>query len=66
LIQDVTTSFMAGLHVACVVAALVCLAGAIAALRLPGRQQAGTAVQPDTGTQRVPAASSGSPGGTDS
>ena len=66
LIQDVTTSFMAGLHVACVVAALICWAGAIAALRLPGRQQAGTAVQPDTGTQRVPAASSGSPGGTDS
>jgi EmrB/QacA subfamily drug resistance transporter len=40
LTQDVTSSFMAGLHVACVVVALVCWAGAGAALRLPGRQSA--------------------------
>ncbi|MDX6389770.1 MAG: hypothetical protein QOJ73_833, partial [Streptosporangiaceae bacterium] len=40
LTQDVTSSFMAGLHVACVVVALVCWAGAVAALRLPGRQSA--------------------------
>jgi len=66
LIQDVTTSFMAGLHVACVVAALACWAGAIAALRLPGRQRADTAVEPNTGIQRVQAASYSSPGGTDS
>jgi len=32
-----TASFMAGLHAACVVAALVCLGGAVTALRLPGR-----------------------------
>jgi hypothetical protein len=38
LTQDVTASFMAGLHVACGVIALVCWAGAVAALRLPGRQ----------------------------
>jgi EmrB/QacA subfamily drug resistance transporter len=37
LIQSVTASFMAGLHAACVVAALACWAGAAAALRLPGR-----------------------------
>jgi hypothetical protein len=33
----VTASFMAGLHAACVVAALACWGGAGAALRLPGR-----------------------------
>jgi EmrB/QacA subfamily drug resistance transporter len=38
LTQDVTASFMAGLHAACVVAALACWAGAAGALRLPGRQ----------------------------
>jgi len=36
----VTSSFMSGLHTACAVAAAVCLAGAIAALRLPGRAKA--------------------------
>jgi EmrB/QacA subfamily drug resistance transporter len=39
LVQGVTASFMSGLHFACVVAALVCWAGALAALRLPGRQR---------------------------
>jgi EmrB/QacA subfamily drug resistance transporter len=39
LVQGVTTSFMSGLHIACVVAAVVCWAGAVAALRLPGRQR---------------------------
>jgi EmrB/QacA subfamily drug resistance transporter len=47
LTQDVTTSFMAGLHVACVVVALVCWAGAVAALRLPGRQSAAPRNHPD-------------------
>ena len=42
LTQAVTTSFMSGLHVACAVAAAVCWAGAVAALRLPGRTTAVT------------------------
>ena len=37
---------MAGLHVACVVVALVCWAGAAAALRLPGRQPRRTTGSP--------------------
>lgn len=37
LAAGVTTSFMSGLHVACLVAAAVCWAGAVVALRLPGR-----------------------------
>jgi EmrB/QacA subfamily drug resistance transporter len=37
LTHGVTTSFMSGLHVGCLVGAGVCLAGAIASLRLPGR-----------------------------
>ncbi len=37
LIQGVITSFMSGLHFACVIAAVVCWAGALASLRLPGR-----------------------------
>ena len=37
LTAGVTTSFMSGLHVACLVAAAVCWAGAVASLRLPGR-----------------------------
>jgi EmrB/QacA subfamily drug resistance transporter len=36
LVQAVTTSFMSGLHVACFAAA-VCWAGAVGAVRLPGR-----------------------------
>jgi EmrB/QacA subfamily drug resistance transporter len=43
LTDAVTSSFMGGLHVACVVAALACWAGALGALRLPGRSaSAGT------------------------
>jgi hypothetical protein len=41
LIRDVTASFMAGLHAACVVAAVACGVGAVAALRLPGRAPRG-------------------------
>lgn len=37
LAAGVTTSFMSGLHLACLVAAAVCWAGALGALRLPGR-----------------------------
>jgi EmrB/QacA subfamily drug resistance transporter len=37
LSDAVTSSFMSGLHVACAVTAAVCWAGAVAALRLPGR-----------------------------
>ncbi len=40
LVPAVNSSFMSGLHVACVVTAIVCFAGAIAALRLPGRPTA--------------------------
>jgi EmrB/QacA subfamily drug resistance transporter len=39
LAQGVTNSFMDGLHFACLIAAAVCFAGAIAAFRLPGRQK---------------------------
>ena len=39
LAQGVTNSFMDGLHFACLIAAAVCWAGAVAALRLPGRQK---------------------------
>jgi EmrB/QacA subfamily drug resistance transporter len=39
LVPAVDSSFMSALHVACVVAAVVCFAGAIAALRLPGRER---------------------------
>jgi EmrB/QacA subfamily drug resistance transporter len=41
LSEAVTSSFMSGLHVACAVAAVVCWAGAVAALRLPGRSRVG-------------------------
>lgn len=37
LIQGVITSFMSGLHFACVIAAVICWVGALASLRLPGR-----------------------------
>ena len=39
LAHGVTNSFMDGLHFACAIAAAVCWAGAIAALKLPGRQK---------------------------
>ena len=39
LAHGVTNSFMDGLRFACVIAAAVCWAGAVAALRLPGRQK---------------------------
>jgi predicted MFS family arabinose efflux permease len=39
LAQGVTNSFMDGLHVACLIAAAVCWAGAAAAFRLPGRPE---------------------------
>jgi MFS family permease len=39
LAQGVTSAFMDGLHFACGIAAAVCLAGAVAALQLPGRQK---------------------------
>jgi predicted MFS family arabinose efflux permease len=43
LLDDVQRSFMSGFHIACVVAAGVCLLGALGALLLPGRlpRQAG-------------------------
>lgn len=50
LIRDVTASFMAGLHAACVVAAVACGVGAVAALRLPGRPPRG----PGTGASTRP------------
>jgi len=37
--QSVTNSFMDGLHFACAIAAAVCFAGAVAAVKLPGRQK---------------------------
>jgi hypothetical protein len=37
--QDVVSSFMDGLHFACVIAAAVCWAGALPAIPLPGRQK---------------------------
>jgi len=40
LVADVNASFMSGLHVACLVAAGICGIGAIAALLLPGRNDA--------------------------
>jgi EmrB/QacA subfamily drug resistance transporter len=39
LLDGVQTSFMSGFHIACVVAAGVCLVGAAGALLLPGRAQ---------------------------
>jgi EmrB/QacA subfamily drug resistance transporter len=39
LLAEVTESFMSGFHVACVVAAGVCWAGALGALALPGRRE---------------------------
>jgi EmrB/QacA subfamily drug resistance transporter len=39
LARGVTNAFMDGLHFACVIAAAVCWAGAVAALQLPGRQK---------------------------
>jgi len=50
LTRDVTASFMAGLHAACVVAALACWGGAGAALRLPGRPPR----EPETGAGTQP------------
>ena len=38
LTQAVTNSFMSGLHIACIAAAVTCWGGAVAALRLPGRR----------------------------
>jgi len=37
--HSVINSFMDGLHFACAIAAAVCFAGAVAAVKLPGRQQ---------------------------
>jgi EmrB/QacA subfamily drug resistance transporter len=42
LVASVNSSFMGGLHVACVVAAIACGLGALGATRLPGRQKAQT------------------------
>jgi EmrB/QacA subfamily drug resistance transporter len=39
LLASVDSSFMRGLHVACMVAAAVCFCGAVASLRLPGRPE---------------------------
>jgi EmrB/QacA subfamily drug resistance transporter len=39
LLDSVQTSFLTGFHVACVVGALVCVAGAIGASALPGRER---------------------------
>jgi len=37
LLDSVQTSFMSGFHIACIVAAGVCVVGALGALLLPGR-----------------------------
>jgi len=42
LLADFNSSFMSGLHTACIVAAAVCLLGAIGSLALPGRPNATT------------------------
>ena len=42
LLDGVHTSFMSGFHVACAVAAGICLLGAVGALKLPGRSHAPT------------------------
>jgi hypothetical protein len=39
LLDGLQASFMSGFHIACVVAAAVCVAGAAGALLLPGRPQ---------------------------
>jgi predicted MFS family arabinose efflux permease len=46
LLAGVTTSFMSGLRLGCLVAAAVCWAGAVGALRLPGRRLAVDPVPP--------------------
>ena len=46
LVQAVTTSFMSGLHVACIAAAVTCWGGAVAALRLPGQPARSSAIVP--------------------
>ena len=48
LAQSVTNAFMDGLHFACVIAAAVCLAGAVAAVKLPGRQKRGLSTSVST------------------
>jgi EmrB/QacA subfamily drug resistance transporter len=49
LLSDVETSFMSGLHLACLVAAGVCWLGALGALALPGRRDMATASEPAPG-----------------
>lgn len=58
LTAGVHGSFMSGFHVACVVAAAVGAAGAVAALRLPGRPDPAAVTAADGGAteDRVPAA----------
>jgi hypothetical protein len=46
--QSVTNSFMDGLHFACAIGAAVCWAGAVAALRLPGRQKRAVSIAAST------------------
>jgi EmrB/QacA subfamily drug resistance transporter len=49
LVADLNTSFMSGLHVACLVAAGVCWLGALGALALPGRRLATGSGRDETG-----------------
>ncbi|MFE0462920.1 MFS transporter [Kitasatospora sp. NPDC058965] len=69
LLAAVQDSFMHGFHVACLVAAAICLAGALPALALPGRLAMATATAPPvtaarpdpaTPAERAPHASSAS------
>jgi hypothetical protein len=53
LVDDVTNSFMSGLHLACLIAAGVCWLGAVGALALPGRRRVAPTVEP------VPVAATG-------
>lgn len=48
LLADFNSSFMSGLHTACIAAAAVCLLGAIGSLALPGQPNATTTTGSDT------------------
>jgi MFS family permease len=57
LLDGVRTAFMSGFHIACVVAAAICVVGAAGALLLPGRpQRPATAVRTAPAAEPAPAA----------
>ncbi|HZC73150.1 MAG TPA: MFS transporter [Jatrophihabitans sp.] len=54
LVSDINASFMSGLHVACLVAAGICVLGALAAQLLPGRRELATSRPELVTTPAVP------------